>query len=374
MKKMAYTKFHEVTDVFSFSLHDELIAYCTNSGKLCVVNPWSFNEVWNSDVKNASSVIWYDDVLYARDASGYGAIHFFTKNGERHRGFIPEGRYVIDQFSNKVAGQVVFYGVSDMGVRQVGLQEIKREQARWLIDLHVGRSFHTPEFVFALLSSESSVTTIACLSASDGELLWQLNLTDKLIRPASVYEHESKYSFTITSLVAMHANKLTVGVKWDPATHRLVSIDCSTGSIDHYWSDIALATTAQAQQVGDGSGILYLRGSNRLAKETQYVEINLAAGSTARTGVVQSLLREELVVRDWVLRNGKIYFTAIKNERFPTHIGILDYNTLDLLWWQKIIMADNDFLMDGMALEASRDHLYVLDTLGTLHCFKDINI
>lgn len=128
-----------------------------------------------------------------------------------------------------------------------------------------------------------------------------------------------------------------------------------------------------ARQVLDGARILYLHGSNRFEKETQYVEIDLAAGHPMRKGIVQSLLRKELVLKDWRLCDGKIYFTAIKNERFPTHVGILDYNTLDLLWWEKIEMENDHFLQEGIGLQAYGNHFFVLDTLGTLHCFRNIN-
>jgi outer membrane protein assembly factor BamB len=370
---MVYSKFNEVKDVFSFSINDELIAWCTKSGTVQVVNSLSLEEVWSSDVKNASNVMWCDDVLHARDASSYGANHFFSIRGDQHTGLVPEGRYAIDRFANKVPGQVVFYGISEQGVNQVGLWDKKHERPRWLVDMHVVRSFHTAHFVFGLLASNHSVTTIACLSASDGELLWQIDLKDKVARPSSVYAHENKYEFMITSLVAVHANKLTIGVEWDPVTPRLITIDCNTGSIDQYWEDVNLKSGLHARPVLDGTHILYLHGSNRFEKETQYVEIDLAAGHPVRKGIVQSLLREELVLKDWTLCDGKIYFTAIKNERFPTHVGILDYNTLDLLWWEKIAMDNDHFLQEGIGLQAYGNHFYVLDTLGTLHCFRDTN-
>ncbi len=370
---MVYTKFHEVKEVFSFSINDDLIAYCTTAGKLYVTNSLSFKVAWSSDVKNGCNVIWYGDVLYVRNSRGTGANHFFTKSGDRHQRFVPVGRYTIDRFSNMVEGQVIFYGESDLGIRQIGLQEIKSEQFRWLVDLHVVRSFHTTDFVFALLNSPEAVTTIACLSACDGKVLWQLDLRDKLPRPASVYEREDEYKFSVTGFVGMYANKLIVSVTWDPAAHHFIAIDCSTGLIDQYWSDIALKTSTHAQQVLDGSRVLYLHGYNKFEKDTQCVEIDLATGNPIRTEVVQSLLREELVLKDWTLSDGKIYFTAIKNERFPTHIGILDYSTMELLWWQKIVI-DNDVLLPaGQRPQVYRDHCYVLDTAGTLHCFKEIN-
>jgi outer membrane protein assembly factor BamB len=347
------------------------MAYCGKQGKISVTNSSSLKEVWSSDVQNGSQVIWYDDVLYARNARGQGANYFFTKNGSRLKEFSPEGlRYSIDRFSNKVAGQLVFYAVSDSGVRKIGLLDIKRQEPFWLQDMHVVHSFQTADLVLAVLASAEGSTAVACLSASEGKLLWQLNLRNTLPRPASVYEHESDYRFEITKLIAMYANKLIVGVTWDPATHRFIAIDCSTGQIDQYWSDVAFKTTSHGQQILDGSRVLYLHGYSKFEKETQYVEIDLTAGSIVRTGVVQSLLREGLVLKDWTLSDGKIYFTALRDERFPTHIGILEYTTLDLLWWQKIAIDNNVFLQEGKGPEVDRDHCYVLDTQGTLHFFR----
>jgi hypothetical protein len=369
---MAYSKFHEVKEVFSFSVHDGLLAYCETSGKIHVVNSSSLKEAWSTDVKNGSQVIWYDDLLYARDAWGHGANYFFEKNGNRIQEFIHEGlRYAIDRFSNKVTGQVVFYAVPDTGERKVGLLDTHRLKPFWIQDLAVSRSFHSTDFVFGVLSSAGANTAIVCLSARDGRPLWQLDLKNTLPRPASVYENESKYLFKITQLVATYANKVIVGVTWDPATHRLLAIDCTTGQIDQYWSDIALKTTAHARQILDGSRVLYLHGYNKFEKETQYVEFDLHTGSIVRTGIAPSLFREGITIKDWTLNDGKIYFTALKDEPFPTHIGILDYATLDLLWWQKIPMDNDVLLQEGRGPEVDQDHFYVLDTQGVLHFFRN---
>jgi hypothetical protein len=370
---MVYTKFHEVKEVFSFSVNEERMAYCEKGGRIRVMNSESLTEVWGSEVQNGSQVIWYDDVLYVRNAMGGGANYFFTEDGNRLPEFSQEGlRYAIDRFSNKVTGQAVFYAVSDTGARQIGLLDVKRQVPFWLRDLEVVRSFQTTDYVFAMLASTVASTAIACLSAGDGKLLWQVDLRDTLSRPASVYENESDYQFEITKLVAAYANKLIVGVTWDPVTHRFITIDCSTGLIDQYWSEIALKTTTHAQQILDGSRVLYLHGYNKFQKETQYVELDLQAGSIVRTGIVESLLREGLVLKDWVLSDGKIYFTALRNEQFPTHIGILEYATLDLLWWQKIAIDNNAFLEEGRGPEVNRDRCYVLDTQGTLHFFREM--
>jgi outer membrane protein assembly factor BamB len=369
---MVYEKFHELREIFGFSTNDGLMACCEKKGTIRVMNSASCEEVWNTNVQNGSLLIWYDDILYARNAMGQGANHFFTKNGDHVKEFNLDGfRYSIDWFCNMVTGRAVFYAVSNNGARKVGLLDIRHQEPFWLRDLEAGRSFQTPDFVFSLLASADAHTIIACLSASEGELLWRLDLKSALSRPASVYESETKYQFRITKLVAMYANRLIVGVTWDPATHRLLAIDCKTGQIDHYWSEIALKTTAHAQQILDGSRVLYLHGNSRFEKETQCLELDFVTGDVIRNSVVQSLLQEELVLRAWTLNDGKIYFTALKNERFPTHIGILDYATLDLLWWQKIEIDGNAFLEEGKGPEVDGDRCYVLDTQGTLHFFRE---
>jgi outer membrane protein assembly factor BamB len=368
---MIYQEFHQMKEVSSFSTNDGVITCCDKRGTISAVKIASWEEIWNSSVQNGSQLIWYDDILYVRMARGRGANYFFTKNGERIKEFSLDGfRYSIDRFCNKIAGRAVFYAVSDGDARKIGLLDINRQEPLWLTALDAGQSFQSPDFIFSILVSFEATTILACLSAGDGRLLWQLDLKNALPRPASIYENESEYRFAVTKLVAAHANRLIVGVTWDPATHRLAAINAKTGQIDQYWSETALKTTAHAQHILDGSRVLYLHGYNQFERETQCLELDLNTGSVIRNSVVQSLLQNDLVLKDWTLSDGKIYFTASKEERFPTHIGILEYTTLDLLWWQKTDVDNNAFLVEGRGPEVDNDHCFVLDTAGTLHFFR----
>ena len=113
-----YKKFKELRDVFSFSLNDECLAYCNVSGKVAVIDSSSLEEVWATDIKNGSQIIWYGDILYVRDSTGHGANYFFTKKGERINEDGKEGLvYAINISSNLVYETVVCNAVIVDGKR-----------------------------------------------------------------------------------------------------------------------------------------------------------------------------------------------------------------------------------------------------------------
>jgi hypothetical protein len=149
--------------------------------------------------------------------------------------------------------------------------------------------------------------------------------------------------------------------------YSLLSLDVSHGQAN---SNHTIKYGYACHPIEEKNTLLCIHGFSRYEPETEYKEVNGLTGEVIRTGVVQSLLEQKLVLKDWEKFGEHIYFTAVREEKFPTHIGVLDYNTLELVRWQKVELEEGCYLPAGKAPVVSDNKLYILDTGGTLHIYQ----
>ena len=114
------------------------------------------------------------------------------------------------------------------------------------------------------------------------------------------------------------------------------------------------------------NGIQVVKGSNI------FREINTKDGSVRREGVLWQLDEVGLGINNCTLQNGFIYFTAHYSGSFgATVIGVLDYETLSLLWWEEVKLDEaNGFGNFLTQLQVSENKIYVLDKTHVLHIYE----
>ena len=122
---------------------------------------------------------------------------------------------------------------------------------------------------------------------------------------------------------------------------------------------------------------LYARGfwleERRIAVGNNiFREINTKDGSVKREGMLDELDKVGLSIGNHVLQEDKIYFTArYKNSFDGVVVGVLDYETLSLLWWEEVKMDEADGFGNFLTqIQVSENKIYVLDKTGTLHIYE----
>ena len=101
-----------------------------------------------------------------------------------------------------------------------------------------------------------------------------------------------------------------------------------------------------------------------------FIELDLNLKQVSRYGDLPGFRQNNLQITwSWV-KEDKVYFTALHQSRFANTVGVFDYQTLELLWWETLPLSANDFIGGGESLQVDENKLYVLDSGGTLHIFE----
>ena len=115
------------------------------------------------------------------------------------------------------------------------------------------------------------------------------------------------------------------------------------------------------------NGIQVARGNNL------FREINTKDGSVRREGVLWQLDEAGFGIHSCTLYEGFIYFTAVYKSFGATVLGVLDYETLSLLWWEEVKMDEADgfgnFFLN-QPLQVAENKIYVLDKTHVLHIYE----
>jgi len=122
------------------------------------------------------------------------------------------------------------------------------------------------------------------------------------------------------------------------------------------------------------AGVLWLNGIPLAQGNHIFREINVTDGSIKREGILSDVDEAGLGVKNFTLYGDKIYFTARYNGSFgPIAIGVLDYETLSLLWWEEVQMQEADgfgnFFLN-QPIQVSENKIYVLDKTHVLHIYQ----
>lgn len=186
---------------------------------------------------------------------------------------------------------------------------------------------------------------IQSLSLLTGEYEWEvdLGLKDKTIL----------HIYTVSGDILV--------VSYETHLYGLCGIDVHTGEV--IWDIQPRGFSPHSAQTDEKKGIL-MNISNWFSGESEsvYFEIDIQTGEYLRQGYIADMPSN---VHKFVFQNGFIYFIGGRKQVFPNVLGVLDYEMLSVLWWEK--PEANDQLTQ---IQVSESRIYVLDGEGTLHIYE----
>ena len=196
--------------------------------------------------------------------------------------------------------------------------------------------------------------TLTSLSLLTGDYEWENNL--------------SKYG-EIRKILGLVNEKLWV-VLYETETRKkqLVSLHTATGKIIdiidatlplHDWHIALLEETQTIVSI-------YGKISTHQKADSPFVEICAITGAVLRNERIESLFQANLKLGQWCYSNHKIYFTAATDTINSTHIGVLDYTTLNLEWFTEV----KDRKAGIKDLQVTENKIYALDQGGQLFIFE----
>jgi hypothetical protein len=208
---------------------------------------------------------------------------------------------------------------------------------------------------FQLVINENAITfksrtTLRSLSLLTGEYEWEVDL--------GLYGEVRK-------IIGVCGENLWVTVNdAEYGQHHLLVIDIQLGivkkteKLDNRFSDFGVMLTEQQT-------IFSLRG--RLGHSSWLYEYDAQNMQEIRALEVSSLKEKKLGVKSFTVYKDYIYFTATDDSQIVANtLGVLDYNTLELLWHEKV--NPGNLILDPP--QVTDTHLYVLGAEGTLHIFE----
>ena len=111
---------------------------------------------------------------------------------------------------------------------------------------------------------------------------------------------------------------------------------------------------------------IYGKISTQQKADSPFVEICAITGAVLRNERIESLFQANLKLGQWCYSNHKIYFTAATDTINSTHIGVLDYTTLNLEWFTEV--KDRKAVIKD--LQVTENKVYALDQGGQLFIFE----
>lgn len=188
------------------------------------------------------------------------------------------------------------------------------------------------------------------LSLLTGEYDWEvaLNRHGEILKIFGVVD--------TTLVVCWHRGHRTFG---------LLGIDLTSGQIR--WNmDNNQLFDGRTAQLSDGK----LFSTSAYGDESYYIELDIRTQHVLCYGEIPHLKSLGLRIR-WInWQDNFLYFSAFYQDSFGAEaIGVLDKNSLDLLWWERVSLEKGAFLVNE-APQVAGNKLYVLDNEGTLHIFE----
>ncbi|OIV39835.1 hypothetical protein BKM63_20720 [Flavobacterium johnsoniae] len=149
----------------------------------------------------------------------------------------------------------------------------------------------------------------------------------------------------------------------------LIALDSDSGQMIYQTPNNFDISDWFVELIPEHNSILSIHGKiSTHPADSPLIEINAATGEIIRNQKIESLYNENLKIGFWKVLNDKIYFTANKDVLNGTHIGVLDYHTLEILWVSKV-----DEMRGGFRdLQVTENKIYALDTGSQLHVFARV--
>lgn len=245
----------------------------------------------------------------------------------------------------------------------VGLEKKEGKRNLIIYELSTGQKitlFKDISFGIKFLYHDSLIinqgwTTLKSLSLHTGEYEWETDL--------------SQFG-EIRKVIGVASNYLWVSIYRggeDKRKKQCVVLDVSTGEhILNIASNLPISDCF-VEYISEKQTILSIHSLiSSIPADSPLVEFDALTGQVLRNEPITSLLAHNLKIGLWKYQDGKIYFTANTDMITTTHIGVLDYETLDLLWYSEV--PNRKGLLKN--LQVTEDKMYVLDQSGTLHIFE----
>jgi hypothetical protein len=100
--------------------------------------------------------------------------------------------------------------------------------------------------------------------------------------------------------------------------------------------------------------------------ESPFVEIDAITGKVLRNTYSQSMYDANLKLGAWKYLDEKIYFDAAFDTINSTHIGVMDYNTLEVEWAEEV----QDRKAGLRNLQVTKDKIYIMDSGNQLFIYE----
>jgi len=194
---------------------------------------------------------------------------------------------------------------------------------------------------------------VKSLSLLTGEYEWEVDL--------------SEYGQIRSVLTAVEDNTWVLAIDYKANRHCLLRLSASTGQILQVLGEGLPLSDAHVKYIAEKQTLLSFKSSiSTIPSPSTLVEIDATTGDVLRNVTVESMMASNLKVGLWEYLDNQIFFTANTTMMTTTHIGVLDYDSLALLWYSEVPNRKG-LLKD---LQVTTDKLYVLDQVGTLHIFE----
>ena len=148
----------------------------------------------------------------------------------------------------------------------------------------------------------------------------------------------------------------------------LIALELKTGKIIHHLSDGLPLHEVHVELLEDKQRIVSIWGkmSSHCPAESPFVEINALTGEVLRNTYSQSMYNANLKLGAWKYLNDKIYFDAAFDTINSTHIGVMDYLTLEVEWFTEVI----DRKAGLRNLQVTEDKIYIMDSGNQLFVYE----
>jgi outer membrane protein assembly factor BamB len=200
---------------------------------------------------------------------------------------------------------------------------------------------------------------IHAFSRTTGNSEWQFNLAGS----------------RIISIIGHSAHKLVLICERHPQKSTL-ALNAYTGEI--IWEAIGGDFFSDFSKKKDTivhlqSGGFWLNGILLAQHSNVFREMDIHTGQIRREGILVDLDANDLALKTFTIAGDHIYFTAHYRGSFgATVVGVLDYDHLQLLWWQEVELSVaggfGNFLINKPVVAG--DNLYLLDKTNLLHLFE----
>ncbi|NBB31838.1 hypothetical protein [Cellulophaga sp. BC115SP] len=344
---MTYYETKKLSDIYSFEiLNGEII---------------SMNKNNTISLRNINEKLWE---IKAGGGLGFlqilqDIVIFQSNNGSLKIISIKNGNLLYENFANLFRlpvtnNKIVTYKLNvDTIKKEYGVFDLTLKTIIWR-----NKNYDNLSYINQCLFS-IGIKSISKVNSSNGYLVWNIEFTnsDKFLNILNVSDN---HLWLITQ------REENYWFYFD-----LIAINAQTGEVEKQL-DYKAFFGYTAQFIEEKQSIISLRGNFREDRGTHFLEIDARNGEIIRQQTLDQLKSIGLNVFEFTLNKNYIYFTATSKDDaiFAKSIGVLSYETLELLWWEEVNLENGAFFAAGQKPVISDNRIFILDTGGTLHIYE----